>query len=102
MVTSHGQGDGHSHSHDFSFLSGPEPTTIHGPELQRIDTGHGVIELSIFEYGVPPRFRLSGPEADRVQVDTLRESGAVGVFIRQTRRVLGAPWTRFRSRTGLT
>jgi hypothetical protein len=90
MVTSHGQGDGHSHSHDFSFLSGPEPTTIHGPELQRIDTGHGVIELSIFEYGVPPRFRLSGPEADRLQVETLRESGAAGVFIRQARRVLGA------------
>ena len=31
---------------------------LHGPELQRIDTGHGIIELSIFEHDVPPRFRL--------------------------------------------
>jgi hypothetical protein len=49
--------------------------------LQRIDTGHGAIEWSIVEYGVPPRFRLSGPEADRVQVETLRESGARQVFL---------------------
>jgi hypothetical protein len=48
--------------------------------LQRIDTGHGVIELSIFEHGVPPRFRLSGPAADRVQVETTRDSGARQVF----------------------
>src|ERR1700724_2214534 len=32
---------------------------VHGPELQQIATGDGVLELSIFEAGVPPRFRLS-------------------------------------------
>jgi hypothetical protein len=78
---SHSHGEGHSHSHDFSFLSCREPTEIHGPELQRIDTGRGVIELSIFEHRVPPRFRLSGPEAERVQVETLRESGAQQMFL---------------------
>jgi hypothetical protein len=77
---SHGHDHGHGHSHNLSFLFGPEHTGIHGPELQRIDTPRGVIELSIFEHGVPPRFRLSGPEADRVQVETLRQSGAWQVF----------------------
>ena len=77
---SYGRDHGHTHTHDFSFLSSPEPTGIHGPELQRIDTGHGVIELSIFEHDVPPRFRLSGTDADRVQVETLREFGARQVF----------------------
>ena len=77
---SYGRDHGHTHTHDFSFLSSPEPTGIHGPELQRIDTGHGVIELSIFEHDVPPRFRLSGTDADRVRVETFRESGARQVF----------------------
>ena len=77
---SYGHDHGHTHTHDFSFLSGPEPTGIHGPELQRIDTGDGVIELSIFEHDAPPRFRLSGTDADRVQVETLREFGARQVF----------------------
>jgi ABC-type nickel/cobalt efflux system permease component RcnA len=48
---------------------------IHGPELQRIATGHGVLELSIFEDGVPPRFRLSGTQADFVRIETERDNG---------------------------
>jgi nickel/cobalt transporter (NicO) family protein len=78
-----GAGHGHSHSHDFSFLGGEAFDVIagfHGPELQRIDTGHGIVELSIFEDGVPPRFRLSGPAADAVQVETQREGGARQTF----------------------
>ncbi|MFX8624356.1 hypothetical protein ABTM07_19410, partial [Acinetobacter baumannii] len=44
---------GHGHSHDFAHLRGhdrddPEGS-VHGPELQRINTPEGVIELSIFE-----------------------------------------------------
>jgi hypothetical protein len=76
----YGHGHSHGHSHEFSFLGGDGSAGIHGPELQRIDTGHGVIELSIFEDGVPPRFRLSGPVADGVEVETKRESGARQVF----------------------
>jgi hypothetical protein len=66
---------GHGHSHDFSFLPGRARDHIHGPELQRIETGHGIVELSIYEDGVPPRFRLSGPPADWVKLETRRETG---------------------------
>lgn len=39
----------HDHHHDHD----------HGHEaVRRIDTGHGVVTLAIFEDGVPPRFRL--------------------------------------------
>src|SRR5665213_1974544 len=34
-------------------------------ETHRIDTGHGIIELSIFEDGTPPHFRLSLEEHGR-------------------------------------
>ena len=63
---------GHSHEHDFTHLGGD---VIHGPELQRIDSGHGEILLSIYEAGVPPRFRLTATHADRVGIETLRPSG---------------------------
>jgi hypothetical protein len=76
----HGHRHGHSHGHDFSFLSSRGQASIHGPELQRIDTRHGIVELSIFEDGVPPRFRLSGPAVDGVQVETSRDSGATQIF----------------------
>ena len=39
------EGDEHQHEH-------------HHDETQRIDTGHGRIELSIFEEGIPPHWRL--------------------------------------------
>lgn len=76
---SHGHGHGRNHSDDLSFLGGLGAGP-HRPEFKRIDTSHGVVELSIFEDGVPPRFRLSGPEADWVKVETLRESGVRQVF----------------------
>ena len=73
-------GHGHSHSHDFPHLHGNDrgahPSPIHGPDLQRIATEEGVLELSIFETGVPPRFRLSGLTADSVTVQSRRESDA--------------------------
>jgi ABC-type nickel/cobalt efflux system permease component RcnA len=75
-VRMHG-GHGHSHSHDFRHLHGDDhgarPSSVHGPELQRIATEEGVLELSIFETGLPPRFRLSGVTADTVTVQTCRE-----------------------------
>ena len=70
-------GHGHSHSHDFPHLHGDEhgahPGSFHDPELRRITTEEGTLELSIFETGVPPRFRLSGVTADTVTVQTCRE-----------------------------
>ncbi|MBW4025474.1 MAG: hypothetical protein HIU92_20485 [Proteobacteria bacterium] len=79
----HGHEHGHGHSHDFSHLGGGDAgaaATVHGPELQRIETGHGVLELSIFEDGVPPRFRLTGTEASLVRVETVRDGGARQMF----------------------
>jgi hypothetical protein len=76
---------GHSRSHDFKHLAAhghhDHHDHIHGPELQLIATDDGVVELSIFEAGVPPRFRLSGVSADAVTVETLRETGARQVFL---------------------
>jgi nickel/cobalt transporter (NicO) family protein len=80
---SHGHRHGLGHSHDFSHLTEGSAATsygVHGPELQRIVTGHGIIELSIFEAGVPPRFRLTGAEADMIRIETIREGGARQMF----------------------
>jgi hypothetical protein len=62
---------GHAHTHDHAHGD-----SVHGPEMQRIDTGHGMAVLSIFEDGVPPRFRFTGPPIDWMRAETLREDGA--------------------------
>jgi hypothetical protein len=76
---------GHGHSHDFPHFHGhdraAEQNSIHGPELKRITTDEGVLELSIFEARVPPRFRMSGITADAVTVQTLRGNGERQVFL---------------------
>lgn len=66
----------HTHDHD------------HGhDESKRIDTGHGVVRLEVFERGVPPRFRLHRDherglawKADEVQLETERPDGSRQVF----------------------
>ena len=73
---SHGHGHAHSHAHDFAHLAGG----IHGPELQRIPMDHGTLELSIYEAGVPPHFRLTGAIADAVTAETLRPDWTRQVF----------------------
>jgi nickel/cobalt transporter (NicO) family protein len=77
-------GHGRSHRHGFGHTEEhrhhDHENHVHGPELQQIATGDGVLELSIFEAGVPPRFRLSGVRADTVTVEALREGGARQVF----------------------
>jgi nickel/cobalt exporter len=54
-------------------------------ETHRIDTGHGRVELSIFEQGMPPHWRLkalSGQSwsADEVAVHTARPDGVMQQF----------------------
>jgi nickel/cobalt exporter len=66
----HGHDHGHEHGHD---------------ETRRIDTGHGLVILSIFEDGVPPRFRLHAerghaPIAAEVTMTTARADGAIQAF----------------------
>ncbi|HAR05635.1 MAG TPA: nickel/cobalt efflux protein RcnA [Pseudomonas sp.] len=68
------QGDDHHHAHDHAH-----------DECRRIDTGHGRIELSIFEEGVAPRWRLhtlSGHpwQAADVGLQTTREDGSMRRF----------------------
>jgi hypothetical protein len=74
---------GHGHSHGFRHSKHQhhdDQDQVHGPKLQQIATGNGVLELSIFEAGFPPRFRLSGVRADAVTIETLHERGARQIF----------------------
>lgn len=69
----HHHGHHHDHHHDHDHH--------HHDEVRTIDTGHGLVELSIFEDGVPPRWRLrtlSGNawRADDVLVETDRGDGS--------------------------
>lgn len=60
----------------------------HGGKI--INTGHGIVELEVFETGVPPRFRLHSytssmrsqafNEHHRVLIETLRPDGAKQTF----------------------
>ncbi len=61
-------------------------------EAKRIDTGHGIVRLEVFEKGVPPRFRLSRDgesgqvwSASQVRLQTLRPDGALQIFVFEQR-----------------
>lgn len=81
-------GDGHGHSHGpHGHIHGFSPLAkrngsadaIHGPELQRMFGEHGVLELSIYEFAQPPRFRLTATRPQTlgtVTVETRREDGS--------------------------
>jgi hypothetical protein len=74
----HGHGHRHSHAHDFTSLI---RCGVHGPELQQVQTDHGDLLLSIYEAGVPPRFRLTGAHAESARVETQRPDGARQTFL---------------------
>jgi ABC-type nickel/cobalt efflux system permease component RcnA len=74
----HSHDHGHTHSHDFAHL--PAASSIHGPELQRVSTEHGAVEVSIFEAGVPPRFRLTGNFGESAKLETQRDDGSRQTF----------------------
>ena len=74
----HSRTHGHGHTHDFARF---DRDRVHGPELQRIQTDEGEVLVSIYEAGVPPRFRLTVPHADAVSVETLREDGSRQLFV---------------------
>ena len=75
----HGHSHGHSHGHG-DGVDGLAEHGVHGPELQRIDTGDGEVELSIYETGMPPHFRLSGGGFERATATTVRPDGSRQVF----------------------
>jgi nickel/cobalt transporter (NicO) family protein len=68
---------GHDHHHDHGHS--------HGEDIRRIDTGHGVIAIEVFEDGVPPRWRIRSEKdhawaARDVTVVTERPDGARQAF----------------------
>jgi hypothetical protein len=78
---SHAHSHDHSHGHSLDFSHLEAVSSVHGPELETIDTEHGVVELSIFESGVPPRFRLTGNCGDSAVLETRREDGSLQTFL---------------------
>lgn len=75
----HGHGDGHVHLHS-------HPGDEHEDGALRVITANGSADLSIFEDGVPPRFRLKFSEPDPARdrgvlgVETLRPDGQRQAF----------------------
>lgn len=66
---------GHAHDHHHP----------HGEAVRRIDTGHGIVALEIFDEGVPPRWRFRSERgahwpADEVTVETERADGRRQTF----------------------
>jgi nickel/cobalt exporter len=73
---SHHHGHHHHHDHDHDH---------HHDDVRTIDTGHGVVELSVFEDGVPPRWSLRtvsghGWASQDVTVETERPDGSRQAF----------------------
>jgi hypothetical protein len=84
----HGHAHSHRHGHDLSPSEGAADP-FHGPEQQRFTADEGELRLSIFERGMPPHFRLSGPPMDIARVETVREDGGRRLFRFENR---GAYW----------
>lgn len=68
---------GHDHHHDHGHAP--------GEDVRRIDTGHGVIAVEVFEDGVPPRWRMRSEKghawtAKDVTVITERPDGSRQAF----------------------
>lgn len=66
--------EGHDHHH-----------LAHAPDMRKIDTGHGVLAVEVFEDGVPPRWRISTVNgqswlADDVRIETERPNGNIQTF----------------------
>lgn len=86
---SHDDHDHGSHGHDHAGHDHGEDSRggqNHASGTKRVDTGHGVLALEVFEDGVPPRFRLRAeaamplPHAAGVTIETLRPNGTRQTF----------------------
>jgi nickel/cobalt exporter len=78
----HTHGDDHHHRHDHSRGHDDH----HHGDARRIDTGHGVISVEVFEDGVPPRWRIRSERghpwaAGEVTIVTERPDGARQAFV---------------------
>jgi nickel/cobalt exporter len=73
------------HSHDHGHSHGGHHGHAHGDETRRIDTGHGVIVVEVFEDGVPPRWRVRTErghawKAADVSITTTRLGNVIQAF----------------------
>ena len=77
-------GAGHRHADDHARH--PHGGHDHAFDTKRIDTGHGVLSLEVFEDGVPPRFRVRAEEAwalprqAALAIETIRPDGRRQTF----------------------
>ena len=89
-------GRGHGHSHIFGGHSHDHNGTEHGPrDGLLVNTGHGFIEITVFETHTPPEFRLffydvhkqarSVPAAEHITVETVRPDGGRQTFAFQAK-----------------
>lgn len=78
MRSAGGHGHSHGHSHGVAALTAGHD--VHGPELQRFKTDDGDVEISIYEVGMPPHFRLSGGQFERATATTSRPDGSKQAF----------------------
>lgn len=75
-----------THGHSHHDRGGSHGHAHHGhDEARRIDTGHGLVEISIFEQGVPPRWRMKTIRGDTwsvgdVTIATERPDGTIQKF----------------------
>lgn len=75
----------HDHAHNHDHGHDHHHHHHHGEDIRKIDTGHGVMALEVFEVGVPPRFRIRfesghGWAAKDVTLATERPDGARQAF----------------------
>ena len=73
----HHHGHSHGHAHDDDHA--------HGEEARRIALGGNILNIEIFEDGVPPRFRVSAdagmlPATFDVTIETIRPDGSRQLF----------------------
>lgn len=79
---------GHDHPHSHEHERGPIGDGPRGGLL--VNTGHGFVELTVFETGQPPKFRLffydakqqpiTIPRTEEVTIETVRPEGAKETF----------------------
>ncbi|MGN6096584.1 MAG: nickel/cobalt efflux transporter [Bosea sp. (in: a-proteobacteria)] len=87
---SHGSHDGHSHGghhhgRHSHIAAKADAHHGHGADMRRIDTGHGVIAVEVFEDGVPPRWRVRTERgkpwlAKSISIVTERPDGTLQTF----------------------
>lgn len=75
----------HAHGYDGHHGDHAPHHHTHGEDARRIDTGHGVVAIEIFENGVPPRWRIRnegghGWRAADITMTTERPDGAIQTF----------------------